>query len=185
MPFPKMIRVHQSVEAPRIDDIAGEVEAELAKLNLGEKIKPGETVAISAGSRGIANIAKITKAAVDHFKSLGAVPFIVPSMGSHGGGTAEGQREILEGYGITESYDIVDKHFGGTATIEVLLERFPHDHDAAQHALTTFERYTSKERDLRRSRGQLAPSPTTQDGEAAPRLHETPSRRVRARATGP
>jgi hypothetical protein len=46
----------------------------------------------------------IIKAAVDHFKSLGAKPFIVPAMGSHGGGTAEGQREIIEGYGITEEY---------------------------------------------------------------------------------
>jgi antitoxin (DNA-binding transcriptional repressor) of toxin-antitoxin stability system len=71
-------------------------------LELGDKIKAGQTVAITAGSRGVANIAVIIKAAVDHFKSLGAKPFIVPAMGSHGGGTAEGQRELIEGYGITE-----------------------------------------------------------------------------------
>ncbi len=60
-------------------------------------------MAITAGSRGIANIGQITRAIVDHVKSLGAEPFIVPAMGSHGGGTAEGQREILAGYGITEA----------------------------------------------------------------------------------
>jgi hypothetical protein len=60
-------------------------------------------VAITAGSRGIANIAHITRAIVDHFKQLGAKPFIVPAMGSHGGGTAQGQRQIVESYGITES----------------------------------------------------------------------------------
>ena len=61
-------------------------------------------MAVTAGSRGIANIHLITKAIVDHLKTLGAKPFIVPAMGSHGGGTAEGQREILEGYGITEEF---------------------------------------------------------------------------------
>ena len=61
-------------------------------------------MAITAGSRGVANIALVIKAAVAHFKGLGAQPFIVPAMGSHGGGTAEGQRELIEGYGITEEF---------------------------------------------------------------------------------
>ena len=61
-------------------------------------------MAITAGSRGIAHIATIIKAVVDHFKRLGAAPFIVPAMGSHGGGTAAGQREILAGYDVTEEY---------------------------------------------------------------------------------
>ena len=76
----------------------------LSRLNLGERIKPGESVAISAGSRGIANIANILKAIVDHLKSLGACPFIVPAMGSHGGGTAEGQLKVLRGYAITPEF---------------------------------------------------------------------------------
>jgi hypothetical protein len=58
-------------------------------------------VAITAGSRGIAHIGQITRAVVDHMKSLGAVPFIVPAMGSHGGGTAAGQQQLLEHYEIT------------------------------------------------------------------------------------
>jgi hypothetical protein len=102
--YPQIFRVRQKFEAPRLDDVAGTVRAELARLNLGPKIKPGETVAITAGSRGVANIAIIIRAAAQHFQSLGAKPFIVPAMGSHGGGTAAGQRELIEGYGITEEF---------------------------------------------------------------------------------
>jgi hypothetical protein len=102
--YPKMFRVRQEFEAPQVADVAAEVNAQLARLGLGKVVKPGESVAITAGSRGIANIHLIVKAAVDHFKSLGAKPFIVPAMGSHGGGTAAGQRTILEGYRITEEF---------------------------------------------------------------------------------
>ena len=101
MPFPQMYRLRQKFDAPRVENVEAEVQNQLAGLDLGKKIRPGQTVAITAGSRGIANIARIIKAAVSHFRGLGAEPFIVPAMGSHGGGTAEGQREILEGYGIT------------------------------------------------------------------------------------
>ena len=102
--FPQIFRVRQHFEAPRVDDPAAEVHAQLRRLNLGDKIRPGQTVAITAGSRGIANIAAIIRAAVEHLKSLGAEPFIVPAMGSHGGGTAEGQRQVIESYGITEEF---------------------------------------------------------------------------------
>ena len=102
--YPRMFRVRQTRERPRVEDISGVVERELAQLNLGKVIKPGESVAISAGSRGITNIPEITKAIADHCKKHGAQPFIVPAMGSHGGGTATGQREILESYGITEKF---------------------------------------------------------------------------------
>jgi len=102
--YPKMFRVRQKFEAPKVADVAAAVHAELAKLQLGKKVRPGQSVAITAGSRGIANISTIIKACVDHFQGLGAKPFIVPAMGSHGGGTAEAQREILAGYGITEEF---------------------------------------------------------------------------------
>ena len=104
MNFPRMLRVRQNFKAQRVDDVAAETEEQLRRLDLGQRVKRGQTVAVTAGSRGIANIAVITRAIVQHFKRLGAVPFIVPAMGSHGGGTAEGQREILEGYGITQEY---------------------------------------------------------------------------------
>jgi hypothetical protein len=104
MAFPRMARVRQKFHAPKIDDIPAEVESQLAALNLGEKVQSGQTVAITAGSRGIANIALIIKSICDHMKLIGGVPIIVPAMGSHGGGTAEGQRAIIEGYGVTEEF---------------------------------------------------------------------------------
>src|SRR4249919_1846741 len=67
-------------------------------------VKPGMTIAVGCGSRGINNIAECAKAVVTELKALGAKPFIFQAMGSHGGATAEGQREVLEGYGITESF---------------------------------------------------------------------------------
>ncbi|MCY3758486.1 MAG: lactate racemase domain-containing protein, partial [Acidobacteria bacterium] len=102
--FPKTFRVRQHFEGPELADAAGAVEAELAGLSLRDRVEPGQTVAITAGSRGIANIGPILQAAVRHFRQLGANPFIVPAMGSHGGGTARGQRKILESYGITEDF---------------------------------------------------------------------------------
>lgn len=104
MPFPRMLRLRQKFDCPRLDDIPDEVERQLQALQLGDKVNPGQSVAITVGSRGIANIAVITKAIVDHFKRLKAAPFIVPAMGSHGGGTADGQRQIIEDYGVTEDF---------------------------------------------------------------------------------
>lgn len=102
--YPQIFRVRQTFERPQVTDIPGEVASQLASLSLQKSVKPGQSVAITAGSRGIANIQLVIKAIVDHFKDLGAKPFIVPAMGSHGGGTAEGQQEIIEGYGITEAF---------------------------------------------------------------------------------
>lgn len=102
--YPRIFRVRQHFQGPTIDDVAGEVKRQLARLPLAARVKPGQTVALTAGSRGVANIAVILKAAVEHLKSLGLKPFLVPAMGSHGGGTVEGQVEILHGYGITEEF---------------------------------------------------------------------------------
>jgi hypothetical protein len=102
MPYPRIVRVRQHLERPRIDDVPAAVTAALARLELERRIRPGHTVALTAGSRGIANIPAILRATADYLKKLGARPFLVPTMGSHGGGTAEGQRQIIESYGITE-----------------------------------------------------------------------------------
>ncbi len=102
--YPLVFRVRQKFDDPQVDDVAGEVDAQLSRLSLGDKIKSGQTVAVTVGSRGITNIRDITKAIIDHLKRLGADPFIVPAMGSHGGGTAEGQRGIIESYGMTEEF---------------------------------------------------------------------------------
>jgi hypothetical protein len=99
-----MMRVKQRFDGPTLEDIPGAVREEVAGLNLSGKVARGDSVAISVGSRGIANIALITRTAIEELQALGAEPFVVPAMGSHGGGRAEGQREIIESYGVTEEY---------------------------------------------------------------------------------
>lgn len=99
-----MIRIRQEFERPVVEDIPSTVRQSLERLNLGRTIRPGHAVALTAGSRGITNIPLILKTTVEFLKSLGAKPFLVPTMGSHGGGTAEGQRKVLESYGITEAF---------------------------------------------------------------------------------
>lgn len=103
MTFPRICRVKQRFEGPTLQDIPRAVRETMRGLHLADQVKPGQTVAITAGSRGIANIGRITRAVVDELKAVGLKPFIVPTMGSHGEATAEGQRKILEHYGITEA----------------------------------------------------------------------------------
>jgi hypothetical protein len=102
MAFPKMVRIRQEFKTNPIQDVPGTVSAELAKLNLRRTIKPGASVAITAGSRGIADIDVVIGAVVKELKQIGAKPFIVPTMGSHGGATAAGQKMVLGKYGITK-----------------------------------------------------------------------------------
>jgi hypothetical protein len=96
-----MLRVRQNFPRPLVRDIPGTVQARLAASTL--PIKAGDTVAVGAGSRGIANIGTIVGATVKYLKDLGARPFVFPAMGSHGGGTPEGQLSVLAHYGITEA----------------------------------------------------------------------------------
>jgi hypothetical protein len=103
MAFPKMFRAKQELLGPMLADIPAAVRETMRGLKLADRVKPGQTVAITSGSRGVANIDRITKAVVDELKTLGLKPFICPTMGSHGEATAEGQLKILEHYGITEA----------------------------------------------------------------------------------
>jgi len=96
-----MARIRQSFPRPQVKDIEAAMTAELDKLNLKAKIKPGQVIGITAGSRGIQNITVILKVAIDYIRRLGARPLLVAAMGSHGGGTPEGQREVLDSLGIT------------------------------------------------------------------------------------
>ena len=102
--IPEMFHARQTFPRETIKpaDIPAIVEAEIAQPQFSEKIKPGMRIAITAGSRGIRNVDIITKAVGDAVKRRGASPSIVPAMGGHGGATAEGQREILASYNITE-----------------------------------------------------------------------------------
>lgn len=104
VPLPRMFRARQTFPRPVLtpEEIPGVVRAEMSREPFVSKLQPGMTIAITAGSRGIANVALITQSIVEFCKERGTRPFIVPAMGSHGGATAEGQREILAGYGITE-----------------------------------------------------------------------------------
>lgn len=104
MDFPKMMLVEQQFEAPALTDIPGGVKKEISQLGLESTLRPGDSIAITVGSRGIANMALIIKSLVKELRLLGAEPFIIPAMGSHGGGTAEGQLAIVEGYGVTEDF---------------------------------------------------------------------------------
>ncbi|BFL47141.1 DUF2088 domain-containing protein [Lactonifactor longoviformis] len=102
--LPKMFKVKQIFPRPRIDpeEIPGIIRQLLSQEKFADKVQPGMRIAITAGSRGIANVALTTKCIADFVKYRGALPFIVPAMGSHGGATAEGQKAVLESYGITE-----------------------------------------------------------------------------------
>ena len=102
MELPKMALVEQQFDPQRIEDVPACVAQEMANLNLGAKVKAGDSVAITGGSRGVADIDIIIKTIVDELKKLGAAPFVFPAMGSHGGATAEGQIKVLANLGITE-----------------------------------------------------------------------------------
>jgi hypothetical protein len=104
MPYPKMLRIRQQFERPKVDNLPLAIRGALEPLDLGRTIRPGQTVALTAGSRGVANIPVVLRSVVTFLKDLGARPFLVPAMGSHGGGVAEGQRKVLESYGITEQF---------------------------------------------------------------------------------
>lgn len=94
-------RVYAPEEVPQlpVDAIPARVRAELQGLRL----EPGSTVAITAGSRGIANIPAILRACGEAVRAAGGDPFVTPAMGSHGGATAEGQTDVLAGYGVTQA----------------------------------------------------------------------------------
>ena len=102
MQLPKMAKVRQIFQQPEIEDIPAKIREELEKKCLEDRVKAGQRIAITAGSRGIANIPLILGTVVAELKAAGAEPFILTAMGSHGGATPEGQIEVLHSLGITE-----------------------------------------------------------------------------------
>ena len=99
--LPRFARVRYEPETPELDDVAGAVRAELDALPLSD-LDDGASVAVGVGSRGIDRIAFVAETVVDELADRGFDPVVVPAMGSHGGATAEGQREMLASYGVTE-----------------------------------------------------------------------------------
>ena len=100
--FPKIFKIHQKIDTPHLDEVENRVHELLDQFELSKKVKRGERIGLTAGSRGIKDKPRVLETIVDRLKDLGASPFIVPCMGSHGGATAEGQIEVLESLGITE-----------------------------------------------------------------------------------
>ena len=135
--LPQMARVRQAFEHHKIDDVAGAVKNEMGREDIKAKVKPGAKIAVGVGSRGVANIDVAVKALIASLKELGADPFIFPAMGSHAGGTSEGQEALLAGYGVTEdkmgapvraTMDtvVVAELEGGT---KVHMDKYAHDAD--------------------------------------------------------
>lgn len=102
MNIPPVQLVRQTAPQPSIADVAAATRKAWLGSTLAKRIKPGMRIAVGCGSRGIRNYLTITKATVEALKELGAKPFAVAAMGSHGGATAAGQRDLLASYGITE-----------------------------------------------------------------------------------
>ncbi len=137
MSFPKMALFRQTFAANTVDDIETAVVTQLRACEMASRIRPGQRIAVTGGSRGIANISTITRLVVDAIRAAGGVPFIMPAMGSHGGATAAGQKEVLASYGLGED----DMGCPVEATMEVvelghledgtpiLVNRLAHDAD--------------------------------------------------------
>src|SRR5512146_1951784 len=87
-------RTTPSVEG--LKDVQAAVQRSLSSLQIPAAKLRGRKIAVTVGSRGIDRLAEVVRAVCLWLRSNGAVPFLVPAMGSHGGGTAAGQRAVLE-----------------------------------------------------------------------------------------
>ncbi len=103
VPVPRMARIRQSFDAPEITDVAAALIDQLGKPGVIDQVKPGMRIAIGVGSRGMADIPTLVRVLVDEIRKCGGIPFVVPAMGSHGGATPEGQRDVLAQLGVTEA----------------------------------------------------------------------------------
>ncbi len=99
--LPRVQEIRQSLPGSPINDIPRLIGQEIRQSTLPSRLRPGDEVAIAAGSRGVTRIDDILKAIVEELRAMGASPFLVPAMGSHGGATAEGQVKVLEGLNVT------------------------------------------------------------------------------------
>jgi len=108
--IPAMLKVHQNFCSERIADFEKKFREELLREAVISTIRPGMRIVITAGSREIDHLSDAVRILGEMIRERGAAPFVIPAMGSHGGATAEGQRAILAGYGITEERTGVPVH---------------------------------------------------------------------------
>lgn len=101
--FPSLYRVEQHFDQTSVVDVAAEVRRQFASFQPGDRVTPGQRVAVCVASRGTHDLATLVKTTIDCLIEIGLEPFIIPAMGSHGGGTGEGQWMVLEGLGISEA----------------------------------------------------------------------------------
>src|SRR5690349_11742150 len=99
--LPRMFRIRQNFPRQAPLDLPRVLHEQFQRLH--GRIKPGARIAIGLGSRGIANLLTIASQLIEHVRAAGGEPFVVPAMGSHGGATPEGQRDVLASYGLTEA----------------------------------------------------------------------------------
>src|SRR5438477_11826883 len=101
MSLPPIARVRRNFVQPEVTDVPSTVAHAIRASHLAGRVLAGGRIAITVGSRGIAGIPRIARAVADAVRSLGFQPFVVAAMGSHGGGTAAGQRELLAELGVS------------------------------------------------------------------------------------
>lgn len=136
--IPKMLRVRQKFPDDAIRDIPGCLREKLAREDIAGRIRPGMTVVLTGSSRQIDNMPVILRELAAFVRERGAKPYIIPAMGSHGGATAQGQRELLESYGITEAFCRCPIHSSMETVLlghlecgdEVRVDKFAHQADA-------------------------------------------------------
>ncbi|MDF2502263.1 MAG: hypothetical protein K0Q77_2977 [Anaerosporomusa subterranea] len=100
--LPKMIPIRQRFSAVELVDPAATLRQQIRRPDISNRIRKGMKIAVAVGSRGMAEIPLIARVVIEEIRRLGAIPFIVPAMGSHGGATAEGQKQVLASLGVTE-----------------------------------------------------------------------------------
>jgi hypothetical protein len=100
--IPRMVEIHQKIQSSKVKDVSSEVRKELRSIELSKSIAFGEKIAITAGSRGVAQYLNILATVVDEIRKAGGKPIIIPAMGSHGGASTKGQIKVLSSLGITK-----------------------------------------------------------------------------------
>lgn len=104
VPIPRFVRMRQTFERPVLDAPVKQMYDRIAASPFYQNVRPGMRIAVAVGSRGIANLPDFVRCIVSLLREKGADPFLIPAMGSHGGATAEGQKSMLIGLGVTEAY---------------------------------------------------------------------------------
>jgi hypothetical protein len=137
IPIPRVYKVKYNIESPSIEDVSAELDRQLDQTGVLDRIKKGMTIALTIGSRGIANQPELVRRLAQRLKELGAEPFMIPAMGSHAGAHAENQKYMLEGLGFTEEYvgvpirsSMETVQIGTSASgLPVFIDKYAHEAD--------------------------------------------------------